>query len=289
MKEIKRNFFPGDEWLYYKIYCGNYSADIILAKNISLIIKKLKQKELIDQWFFIRYNDPKPHLRLRFHLSERNNFQEVIELIKTHLEKLTKSNIIYEINIATYKREIERYGSDTIVQTEKLFYYNSEKTIKLITKLNSENDEIARIFASLYLFNDLLNHFRLDVTDKQKFVETFDLQFKKEHNIEKDNKKKLASLYSKYKTEIQLFIENKQEPHYLNNLFKTLKTSKKETKTIQFISSKIEENKDLNSFEFMASLIHMNINRIFKSKQREYEMLCYDFMNRYYKSTIARK
>lgn len=288
MKEIKRTFFLGDEWLYYKIYCGNYSADIILTKNISLITKELRRKKLIDQWFFIRYNDPKAHLRLRLHLNNTNDLQKVIQLIKSYLAKLIKSNIVYEINIGTYKREIERYGKTTIIKTEKLFYFNSEKTIKLINKLTSENNEIARIFASLQLINDLLNHFEIDLINRQKFVEIIDLQFKLEHNIEKDNKKKLALLYLKYRTDIQLFIEYQQEPDYLNGLINIIEMNKREIKTIKNILHKIKENRHINSSEFIASIIHMGINRTFRSKQREYEMLCYDFMNRYYKSTIAR-
>lgn len=289
MREIKRTFFLGDEWLYYKIYCGNYSADAILIKNISLITKELKQKKLIDQWFFIRYNDPKSHLRLRLHLNNTNDLQEVIQLIKSYLAKLIKSNIVYEINIGTYKREIERYGKTTIIKTEKLFYFQSEKTIKLITKLTSENDEIARIFASLQLVNDLLNHFEIDLINRQKFVEIIDLQFKLEHNIEKDNKKKLALLYLKYRNDIQVFLEKQQEPNYLNGLINIIEMSKKEIKAIKSILEKIKENRHINSSEFIASIIHMGINRTFRSKQREYEMLCYDFMNRYYKGTIARK
>jgi thiopeptide-type bacteriocin biosynthesis protein len=289
MKEIKRTFFPGDEWLYYKIYCGSYSADVILAKKIYLITKELRQEKLIDQWFFIRYNDPRAHLRLRFHLNNVNDLQKVIQLIKSSLANLIKSNIIYDLNIGTYKREIERYGKTTIIKTEKLFYFHSEKTIKLLNKLTSENDEIARIFASLQLVNDLLNHFEIDLINRQKFVEVMALQFKLEHNIEKDNKKNLALLYLKYRADIQLFLEKRQEPHYLNGLINIIDTREKEIKVIKFIFNKIKENGHVNSSEFIASIIHMGINRTFRSKQREYEMLCYDFMYRYYKGLIARK
>lgn len=42
---------------------------------------------------------------------------------------------------------------------------------------------------------------------------------------------------------------------------------------------------DLN--DFLSSHIHMTMNRIFCSKNREHEMICYDFLSRYYKSKIA--
>lgn len=31
---LKRTFFIGDEWLYYKVYCGVKTADIILAEVV---------------------------------------------------------------------------------------------------------------------------------------------------------------------------------------------------------------------------------------------------------------
>ncbi|WP_371311652.1 lantibiotic dehydratase C-terminal domain-containing protein [Flavobacterium circumlabens] len=43
------------------------------------------------------------------------------------------------------------------------------------------------------------------------------------------------------------------------------------------------------TLELIASFVHMNINRTFRSKQREYELICYDFMNKYYKYIIYKK
>jgi thiopeptide-type bacteriocin biosynthesis protein len=78
MSKIKRNFIVGEEWLYYKIYCGNYTADKILINEVQTIVNKLFRKKLIDQWFFIRYYDPDFHLRIRFHLINLNAITEVI-------------------------------------------------------------------------------------------------------------------------------------------------------------------------------------------------------------------
>ncbi|MFK7749084.1 MAG: lantibiotic dehydratase C-terminal domain-containing protein, partial [Kordia sp.] len=41
--------------------------------------------------------------------------------------------------------------------------------------------------------------------------------------------------------------------------------------------------------DLMGSYMHMLMNRLFKSKNRIHEMVCYDFLYRYYKSMIARK
>ncbi len=38
----------------------------------------------------------------------------------------------------------------------------------------------------------------------------------------------------------------------------------------------------------MSSFIHMSMNRLFRAKNRVHELVCYDYLYRYYKSAIAR-
>lgn len=226
MKIIKRIFILGEEWLYYKIYCGSYSADTILIESILPIVSELQQKKLIDQWFFIRYNDPKNHLRVRFHLPNVDKIQEIIKLIQPYFSSLIEKDIVYDIETAIYKREIERYGETSIVAVEKLFFHHSERTLQLIDNTTPEYDEISRIFASLQMIVLLLNNFQLSLSQKQKFVLTMQMRFKEEHNIEKENNKKLDLLYRKHRNEISSFLTEKQEPLYLKGLNKILKSRK---------------------------------------------------------------
>jgi thiopeptide-type bacteriocin biosynthesis protein len=245
----------------------------------------LVQKGLIVQWFFIRYNDPNNHLRLRFQIENLDNIQVIIKLMQTHFSELIKKDLVSDIVTATYKREIERYGESTIELVEKLFYYHSEKTVNLITNTTPQEDEIARIFASLQMINDLLECFNIPLNNRISFVKTMQEDYKNEQHIEKENNKKLDFLYRTYRNEIILYLQEKQEPIYLEGLIDLVKITQKEIEVIKEIISM----KSSTSLEdFISSLIHMNVNRIFRSKQRHYEMMCYDFMNRYYKNIAAR-
>ncbi|MDQ6531238.1 thiopeptide-type bacteriocin biosynthesis protein [Flavobacterium sp. LHD-85] len=285
-KQVKRTFILGEEWLYYKIYCGNYSADNILSETILPIVKKLHKKKLIKKWFFIRYNDPKNHLRLRFQINDTKNIQKIIFLIQAHFRELIEKDLVNDIVTATYKREIERYGETTIELIEKLFYYQSKKVLKLICNTTKQNDEIARIFASILMIDEMLEQFKMSFNDRISFVKSMEQAYKAEHEIEKENNKKLDQLYRAYKNEIELYLQEKQEPLYLQGLIKLFKTTKKE---IAIINDIIEGKPSIPIESLISPIIHMNINRIFRSKQRQYEMLCYDFMTRYYKSIAARK
>ncbi|MEZ7497831.1 thiopeptide-type bacteriocin biosynthesis protein [Flavobacterium sp. Arc3] len=286
IQEIKRTFILGEEWLYYKIYCGSYSADSILIESILPIVTELLEQKLIAQWFFIRYNDPKNHLRVRFQIPNVDNIQKIIKLTQPHFSKLIEKDVAYDIVTATYKREIERYGKTTIGLVEELFCYHSEKTLHLIDNTTPEEDEIVRIFASLHMIDNLLESFNISLNHRINFVQSMELAYKTEHHIEKENNKKLDRLFRIYRNDIEFYLYEKNEPLYLEGLIELMKITEKETEIIKNIISK-KLSTDLEAL--ISSLIHMNINRIFRSKQRQYEMLCYDFINRYYKSTIARK
>lgn len=53
---------------------------------------------------------------------------------------------------------------------------------------------------------------------------------------------------------------------------------------------KINKRSNKITIEYLlTSYIHMMLNRLFKSKNRIYELVLYDFLRRYYASKIARK
>lgn len=286
MQEIKRSFILGEEWLYYKIYCGNYSADSILIESVLPIVTELFQQKLIVQWFFIRYGDPKNHLRVRFKIQNIDNIQKIIKLTQPHFSNLIEKDVVHDIVTATYKREIERYGKTTIELVEQLFCYHSEKTLHLIDNTTPQQDEIVRIFASLQMIDDLLKSFNMPLNNRVNFVQSMELTYKAELHLEKENNKKLGKLYRIYRNDIESYLYKKKEPIYLEGLMQLMKVTEKETDIIKNIINK-KPATDLE--DLISSLIHMNINRVFRSKQRQYEMLCYNFINRYYKSTVARK
>ena len=86
--KLKRTFIIGEEWLYYKIYCGNRTSDTILIDVIKPLTESLLKEKIIDKWFFIRYSDPENHLRVRFHCSNISKLGLIIEKLKEAINVL---------------------------------------------------------------------------------------------------------------------------------------------------------------------------------------------------------
>ncbi|WP_292011960.1 thiopeptide-type bacteriocin biosynthesis protein [Chryseobacterium sp.] len=104
MKMVKRKLIPGTEWLYLKIYTGIKTADIILEETITPIIKYFQENNYISQWFFIRYNDPKSHLRVRFKLNNTDDYSRIFDKTNEALQKYIESGEISNIIIDTYNK-----------------------------------------------------------------------------------------------------------------------------------------------------------------------------------------
>lgn len=277
MKEVMRKFPPGSEWLYIKLYTGIKTADLILEEAIKPLLKELYTKGLIEKWFFIRYSDPKPHLRIRFEISQLDIFDEVFSLVKDYLQKYVTSGEISDFILDTYRREIERYGEATIQDAEFLFWKNSECT--LYEYLHFDDEE--KIMMSLYYIDQLLDHLGLSVLEKLEWIKESNLAFKHEFNADKMLTSQLNKKYLLFVPKYYEFIESEDFSIHRENTINSITDSAEVIKNIQ--------NRYAGTMKSLfQSIFHMNINRIFVSNQRLFEMIIYDYLFRYYK-TLAFK
>lgn len=130
---MQRNFCLGSEWLYYKIYTGVKTTDLILLEKLQPVILQLKKRKIIQQWFFIRYKDTDEHFRIRFLIDNTTNLSKVIKAFYPVMNELLQDNLIWKIQTDTYKRELERYGEITIEDSEFLFWKDSEMILQYLS------------------------------------------------------------------------------------------------------------------------------------------------------------
>ncbi|MBG6112000.1 thiopeptide-type bacteriocin biosynthesis protein [Flavobacterium sp. CG_9.10] len=277
---MKRIFCIGSEWLYYKIYTGVKTADLILLEKLYPVIVDLTAEKIIDQWFFIRYKDPDDHIRIRFNCKTPENTSNVIAKMYPVLNKLLVENSIWKIQTDTYQREIERYGENTMMDSEFLFWQDSEMIINYL-KIKSDfiNDEIQLLF-SCYAIDTFLNSFSLTNADKLLLMDDLQLAFKKEFSADKVLKKEMDAHYRTLSRDIDLFITGKVQQHFVE-LFKIIE---EKSKAIAAIAASIRVKVEIPLLDFLSSHIHMMVNRQFTSRQRHYELIIYDHLYRYYKT-----
>ena len=288
---IKRRFIPGDEWVYYKIYCGPKTADDLLAGCLKSGIRELLDLQIIKKWFFLRYSDPDLHLRIRFLLTDKRHINDLINGFNRILEPFIKNEMIHNVQMDTYVREIERYGVNTMEYSEDLFYYDSELTIDILEHLHHESDPNLIWMFVLRSIDALLEDFKYGLAHKAVLLEQLRNSFAGEFNMERYLKKQLDQKYRNFKEIIFNFLTNKiSETETYLWVDQLLKLRSQESQNI--VNKTLEEfnhNATVTQLDaFMSSHIHMTMNRAFRTRQRMHEMVLYDFLFRYYKSELAK-
>lgn len=288
-KQVQRNFIIGDNWLYYKIYTGSRTSDMVLQEIIKPITDSLLESGIIDKWFFIRYADPKPHLRIRFHCPDTKNIGIVMSKLLPALKELSSQDLIWKIQTDTYSRELERYGQNTIEISETLFFYDSTLIVNLL-ELN-DHDEDGRWQLSLMIIDNLLDNFGFSIDEKLMFMERLKGSFGAEFGMNKDLNKQIDFKYRKfrYKIEEMLSVGNYEASEYseIKNALHDFNTNISSLAKV-LIHLKESDLLTIPMHYLLSSYIHMSMVRLFKSNNRMHEMVIYDFLYRFYKSCKAR-
>jgi thiopeptide-type bacteriocin biosynthesis protein len=274
IENVQRTFVIGDKWLYYKIYCGVKTTDTLLLQVIKPLTEQLIEEKIIDKWFFIRYSDPEPHVRFRVQCIDIKNIGAVIKKMRNLLQPYMNSNQVWDVALATYKRELERYGTNTIEDAELFFYHDS---LMMLTIIKKSKDDETRFLTLFKWLENILLLFKFEDTGLLSFLERMQEQFKEEFSVDKRVRKELSNTYRKLAP--ALFDKEDTNAPKINNPTETVE---------RFLMLKREQKLEVSLDNVVASFIHMSVNRCFRSKQRLYEMMLYDFLYRKNKSKFVR-
>ncbi|WP_378180753.1 thiopeptide-type bacteriocin biosynthesis protein [Aquimarina sp. SS2-1] len=280
--DVQRSFIVGSEWLYYKIYTGPKTSDLVLTEIIRPATIYLLEKGVIDKWFFIRYSDPKHHIRVRFHYQEPQNVAGIINTLYSSLQEFSKEDLIWKIQLDTYQREIERYGIKTMDQAEQLFFLDSKMIVDFLDMIDGDEGEELRWLFGARAIDQLLRDFGYDEDEKLSLMDRLKTGFGAEFGMNKGLKKQMDKKFRDEHDKIKRFLnyEKEMEPEYvpvLEVLNEKSNHSKALIKEIVSIVTKAELD------DMMSSYIHMLMNRLFRSKNRLHEMVIYDLLFRTYK------
>lgn len=281
----KASYSTGDEWLYYKFYCGERVGEKLLNQAIKPIVDELEANNLIDKWFFIRYADKDGHhLRFRIHLNDQTKFSECVLIIKKHIQPFENNLLIWKTQTDTYLRELQRYGFESIDATEELYYNDSEATVKFADMIEGDAGERVRWLFSLLSMDSLLNDFGFNVKQKMQLLNVAKTSFGKEFNKTGALNKQVNELYSENMSNIEAFLDEEAKADMYTPLWDVLKERSIKNKTVvDQLKALAEKNILPGGLEnTVLSYLHMVCNRIFLAKQRIHEMVVYDMLFKYY-------
>ncbi|NII85758.1 MULTISPECIES: lantibiotic dehydratase [unclassified Pedobacter] len=256
---VTRSFLPGKEWLYFEIYCHQQRSDQILTEVIAPFLTT--HTDQVKTWFFIRYNENGNHIRFRIQLNNPRDGQLLISELMNELELFLNSGLVSDVQIKTYKRELERYGSNLIEDVEQHFATDSEFVLSL---LETQTDDFNKYKLCSLLVSKIIGSGVIDKLAVNKIVRLMSDNFNEEHRLDPADFKQLNIHYQEFrKTEwATLTVEQEQGFSLFSASFiKILKQCAPE-----------------NALKLLTDLIHMHVNRLFNKDQRTNEMVMYYFL-----------
>ncbi|MFD2573227.1 lantibiotic dehydratase [Spirosoma soli] len=288
---VQRLFSVGSEWLYFKLYCGVKSADQILLDVVRPVTEQLLSAGLIDKWFFIRYTDPKPHLRFRLHLSNPLQIGDVIRCVRSYLEPFEQTGVIWKTQLDTYVRELERYGMENIVLSETLFYYDSTAVLDFLERTWGDDREQLRWLWGIRAVDDLLRTFGLDLTQRHRLMLDLKTGFAQEFRVDQSGKQQLDQKYRTNRPLISQWLNREQD--LVQPTYELLTVLYQKHDALAPLVGQLLANQETGQLKLplsslLASYVHMLLNRLIPSNQRLHELLIYDFLYRQYDSDLAR-
>jgi lantibiotic biosynthesis protein len=124
---------PGSDWLFLKLYCPRAVEDDLIAGSIRPIGELVAGAGLAAEWFFLRYADADPHLRIRFRGEPETLVGRLLPELCRWATELVDDERCSRFAFDTYDREIERYGGDeATAAAECVFAADSRAVAELL-------------------------------------------------------------------------------------------------------------------------------------------------------------
>lgn len=289
--KIKRKFYPGEKWLYVKIYASSIQCETLLTSIIPKITTSLDRKSIIQKWFFIRYVDPDNHLRIRFLLNNTEDITIIMTLLLKELKKELSCGNVHKIQYDTYIREIERYNEDNIEDTESLFYMDSITTLKLLRiikefKLKDED----RVAIACKSIDQFLTDFGYGIEKRLSLITEMSDCLCWEFDFSDKDKIQLNTLFRSLSKRIEPFIysDGAMLTSFHLSILKIISSRSKRQMNVIFSIKNNLKHKEQEEHKLIPSYVHMMMIRLFCSQNRKHELLVYYFLKKEYTSIIAR-
>lgn len=291
---VAETLAPGSEWLYFKLYGGQGTADMVLAEVIAPVIVELRARGIIRGWFFIRYGDPDPHLRVRLLGDPGRLCAEGLPEMHRRLKPLLQNGSLWRVELCTYQREVDRYGGPhNIERAERLFELDSEVALAIIQQYPGDSGASLRWQLALAGTDRWLQDFGLDLAARHQLARKARDGYLRE--IHADGKAIQGWFSDRFRKErkaveqllrVGLTPDSGPASYGLAMLAHRSQRSAPLIAEIHSLSGQDRLSVSIN--DLLGSLVHMQVNRVLRSTQRIQELVIYEFLVRLYASEIAR-
>jgi thiopeptide-type bacteriocin biosynthesis protein len=171
ISQQERSFFPAESWTYLKLYSAYKQHDELITGPLREFVKSLLRQDRIDCWFYIRYCDSAPHLRLRLHTHSSQASQELLAEALAWSRQLVEREQISHFSLDTYEREVERYGGPAAIEiVEQFFAADSVTASDLVAAHYNRHVTVDPHAIAVFSLDSFFAGWGLDLTERLQWL-----------------------------------------------------------------------------------------------------------------------
>lgn len=250
----------GEHGIYLKVYAPLHLQDDLL---LTLAKLPLCQTPAGQSMFFVRYDSPRPHLRLRWltpaPLADSYQIDHLLTVIRQSCAAIT------EIEVADYKREINRYGGlPAMLLAERIFSIDSQLVLQTLAAQQPAT-ESDRLRLAVQVLQVVMQAMSLDLPQQVSFCYQQFNGYLREYQSSAAILHRLTAQYRQHGAALrQLMQDQSQRPWQLHEMAGQLQ---------HYVAILQAEATPLAPA--LTSIFHMHCNRLFLTYNRALEMLVY--------------
>jgi lantibiotic biosynthesis protein len=279
---LQRRFIPGSEWLSFKIYPAD-DLERLLTDVLAPVIADVVAAGAAERWFFLRYNDPEGHVRLRFGGPRQRLAAEVLPRVNAALEPLVADERVWRVQLGTYTRELERYGGDAgMAVCEEIFCADSEAALALLRAPHTPTQRWQWTLRGMQL---LLDDLDLELPAQAAIAERAREIFFREFGGDPLLARTIGARHRELRAELEaLFASDGAAGDVV-----AATAFGRRTQRIAKLRARPDWPAATVRAAVAGSLLHMHANRMLRGAARAWELVLYDFLWRHYRSVGKRR
>lgn len=286
-----RKYPPGSEWLSLKLYTGPVTAERLLLDPLVPLIHELTAQASIDAWFFLRYADPQPHLRLRLHAVGAEQAGHVLERVARSLAAPLERDLLHTVQVDTYEPEVERYGGEGFITwAERIFWADSELVADTLAELSASEDENddARWRHCCLGMHCLLVDLNFDLEARAALTDAARAGYRRELVDHPGFEDQVARRFRSERAWLDV-ITGGDHDRSLDGTAPLTRARVLSAAALELRRLAQEGALSVPPADVAFSLLHMHANRMLRSDQRIQELVLLELLCRAYRSRLARQ
>jgi thiopeptide-type bacteriocin biosynthesis protein len=292
MRRVRRSFPPGSSWAYARVFAGPTAIDDVLLDALAPRLSALVADGVARSWYFLRYPDPRWHVRIRASAASGVSGARLLEAMAGACAGGGDG-----LELATYERELERYGGAAgIGPVEAIFGHDSAAVVAMLSILRQASDQPdLRWQCALLGVHRLLCDVGLDVRVRAELMERACAALRSEFRVDATCEGRLSARYRTERPTIEALLAGQAFVGRggVADHVPRARASEVLAARSQAMAAPIARlrGRELTRplADIAGSLVHMHLNRLFPTRARAQELVLYEFLRRAYRSAVVRE